>query len=201
MQILPAGEAEATPPIDALAAPMALNVADLGGALGVPTLSVKPVDAQGMAVSWSSTRNVSSTGATVTVDGSLDCTGYLLMNVTVSAGLTSTVPNAGLELAVAAGEVPFAMGLGRKGGLMDSWLNAGQADQTSWLVFDFGAPVAIDGFRLYVGGNGGAGEGQYLQCKRIARLHVRLMRATKHFVFADCISLNELLGWPGWLAG
>eukprot|EP00750_Incisomonas_marina_P011990 INCI16455.1.p1 GENE.INCI16455.1~~INCI16455.1.p1 ORF type:complete len:268 (+),score=39.38 INCI16455.1:3-806(+) len=32
---------------------------------------------------------------------------------------------------------------------MNSWLNTGQAKQTSWLVFDFGAPVSFDGFRLY----------------------------------------------------
>ena len=146
MQILPD---EATP-INALAAPIVLKVVDLGGALGVPTLTVQPVDEQGMAVAWTSTRNVSSTGATITVDGTLDCTGYLLINMTVAAGRTSPVPNAGLELAVNAGKAPFAMGLGRKGGLMNSWLNTGQAKQTSWLVFDFGAPVSFDGFRLYV---------------------------------------------------
>ena len=79
-----------------------------------------------------------ATTTAVTVRGSLDCTGYLLYNITVvAAGRTSPVaaddvgsggggggglPAAGVRLRVAAASAPFAMGLGRAGGLMDSWI-------------------------------------------------------------------------------
>ena len=60
--------------------------------------------------------------ATVAVAGSLDCTGYALINITVTA--RTALAAAGVRLVVPTNPTSafFAMGLGQAGGLMEEWV-------------------------------------------------------------------------------
>jgi len=89
--------------------------------LGPPTLSVGA--RSNMSVAWGSTATDTAGAATVAVAGTLDCTGYALFNITVTA--LAAVAEAGVRLVVPTNPASsfFAMGLGQAGGLMDEWLN------------------------------------------------------------------------------
>lgn len=109
-----------------------------------------------MSVSWTSTStDGGSSGATVQVAGSLDCTGYGLFNVTVTAA-KADLQDAGVRLVVPTNPSTafFAMGLGKAGGMMDTWAGPPPDPRVSWLVFDFGEEVTLDMFRLYAHGDG-----------------------------------------------
>ena len=89
--------------------------------LGPPTLSLgKPSN---MSVAWSSTASDTTGAATVAVAGTLDCTGYTLVNITVTA--RAAVALAGVRLVVPTNPASafFAMGLGQPGGLTGKWLD------------------------------------------------------------------------------
>ena len=107
------------------------------------------------AVTWHSTIAAANGQATVSVAGSVDCTGYLLYNVSVTA--VSALRDTDVQLRVPANPATaqFAMGLGRPGGHMAEWVSTPLPDQAlhSWLVFDFGGMVHLDGFRLFGAGD------------------------------------------------
>jgi hypothetical protein len=109
-----------------------------------------------MSVAWESTARDQGDAGSVTVAGTLDCTGYALINITVSAH--KAIANAGVSLSLSANPHSsfFAMGLGRQGGLIDNWAGAAAAvtDVThSWITVDFGHNVSLDGVRLYSAGD------------------------------------------------
>jgi hypothetical protein len=106
-------------------------------------------------VAWRSTVAAADGHATVSVAGSVDCTGYLLYNVSVTAVSALRATDVQLRVPANPATAQFAMGLGRPGGSMATWVATPLPDQTlhSWLVFDFGGMVHLDGFRLFGAGD------------------------------------------------
>jgi hypothetical protein len=94
----------------------------------------------------------------VVVDGEVDCTGYISFNATVtnldSQAAAETSVN--LTMPIAATNAHFAMGLGRKGGYLQSFIqdHPSSAALCSWVVYDFGRNVTLDGVRVYSYGDG-----------------------------------------------
>ena len=109
-----------------------------------------------MSVSWTSAATDSTGSASLNVAGSVDCTGYALLNITLTAN--SALANAGIRLRLPSNPDTafFAMGLGRPGGHVHTWIgnNQNKKGLASWLVFDFQQSVTLDGFRLYGHGDG-----------------------------------------------
>lgn len=112
--------------------------------------------ASNMSVSWTSVATDTTGAASLNVAGSVDCTGYALLNITLSA--KSALANAGIRLRLPSNPETafFAMGLGTPGGFARSWVGEDQShtNLASWLVFDFQRSVTLDGFRLYSHGDG-----------------------------------------------
>lgn len=128
-----------------------------GLSLSAPTLSVS-AEPSNMSVNWTSHATDSANGVVVSTAGSVDCTGYGLFNITVTAG-KSAIAAAGVRLTLPSNPATafFAMGLGQPGGHIGSWMAADESSQAglaSWLVFDFNRSVSLDGFRLYSSGDG-----------------------------------------------
>jgi hypothetical protein len=125
-----------------------------GLSLDAPQLVVG--QATPMAVAWESTSQDHSGGGSVTVTGSLDCTGYVSVNVTVRAHKAIADAGVILQLPANPDTSVFAMGLGRPGGLMNSWVSSTPAQaamSATWIVLDFNWVVELDGFRLYSAGD------------------------------------------------
>ena len=108
-----------------------------------------------MSVIWQSittTKEIS-----LVVNGELDVTGYMSFNTTMSVLKTKAVQTAiNLTVPSAAANAHFAMGLGRKGGYLSSFLSehSASASELSWVVYDFGRPVTLDGIKVYIYGDG-----------------------------------------------
>ena len=75
-----------------------------------------------------------------------------------AASTRSSGVRAGVTLAVrtAPANTYFGMGLGKNGGLLDTWFagRSTEAQWASWIVFDFGFEVSIDGLKLHTYGDG-----------------------------------------------
>ena len=75
-----------------------------------------------------------------------------------AATTRSSGVRAGVTLAVrtAPANTYFGMGLGKNGGLLDTWFagRSTEAQWASWIVFDFGFEVSIDGLKLHTYGDG-----------------------------------------------
>jgi hypothetical protein len=124
--------------------------------LSFPTPKLTAGTTTNMSVSWTSVATDSAGAAYLNVTGSVDCTGYTLVNITMTA--KSALANAGVRLRLPSNPDTafFAMGLGQPGGSVDSWIGEDQqkVGLASWLVFDFQRSVTLDGFRLYGHGDG-----------------------------------------------
>ena len=146
-----AGAPPLAAPRSVLASP-GMSFAVDGLELGAPQLALGR--ATKMSVAWTSTSRDGAGAGTVTVAGSLDCTGYVSINVTVRAH--KAIADAGVTLRLPSNpdSAFFAMGLGRPGGLMDHWVGSAKGDSNgAWLQFDLGSEVELDGFRLYGAGD------------------------------------------------
>ena len=132
-------------PRQVLAEPLSFEV---DGLSDLPAPKLQMAAASNMSVAWTSTQSVDGKGS-VAVAGSVDCTGYLLINITVAAA--AALPSAGVRLRLPStpSNAFFAMGLGMPGGHIKSWLGQGKESdgKASWLVFDFNETVTLDGFR------------------------------------------------------
>ena len=121
-----------------------------------------------MSVAWQSV--MESSLARLTIDGSLDCTGYLSFNATLTAKAgpgRTVVPRAvggtaaeglaaGVNLTVPVSGAHLAMGLGRPGGFIERFIRNTPASDAlcSWVILDFGSPITLDGIRLCSYGDG-----------------------------------------------
>ena len=144
-----------------LGAPVDFNVDGMAGLMAHPVVSFqRPTQ---MSLVWQ-VRATTSDGAH-TIDAEVDCTGYMSFNATISkhSGYDGATPTQAASQVAVNLTVPnsprnarFGMGLGRKGGLMKSFLSSDPASAKlcSWVVYDFGSVVTLDGIRLFSYGDG-----------------------------------------------
>ena len=163
------GTANATKPTanavaaQALDAPIALVATADGVALsaaGAAFTSTAVADAE---TTWTSTwappaaSSGASSGLTVTVDASLDCTGYADFVVTLNNSGARATPVTDLEVNVtvpnAAANAHMAMGLGMTGGYMED-LAPHTLTRSEWLILDWGASLTADALGLWASGDG-----------------------------------------------
>jgi hypothetical protein len=93
----------------------------------------------------------------VSVQGSVDCTGYMDYVVEVTNTGQAALPafSANLSLAMSAANAVMAMGLDGSGGYIEEFVGKGSdKSHTEWVVLDYGAPVTADGMALYSVGDG-----------------------------------------------
>ena len=144
-----------------LGGPVDFHVDGMAGLMAHPVVSFQ--DPTQMSLVWQVRAN-SSEGA-VTIDAEVDCTGYMSFNATISkysdydgATPTQTASQVAVNLTVpnSPRNAHFGMGLGRKGGLMKSFLSSdpASAQLCSWVVYDFGNIVTLNGIRLFSYGDG-----------------------------------------------
>ena len=135
-------------PLSVLAEAMEFSLP--GVSLPAPTLTVQ--QSGNFSVQWSSVS--AATSASVVIDGRVDCTGYHMINVTVTARKPIRNAESLLRMLTHPSNTVMAMGLGKKGGLVSEWVEEGESKGAAWLTFDFGKEVVLDGFKLYSHGDG-----------------------------------------------
>jgi hypothetical protein len=139
---------------DTLDAPVNFEAQGMPAATATPTITFQT--ATQMSVAWQSVTRTD--GMSLVVNGEIDCTGYMSFNATVTnVDKTKAVETAvNLTVPSAAANTHFAMGLGRKGGYLGSFLSdrSAPAGLVSWVVYDFGRRVTLDGVKVYIYGDG-----------------------------------------------
>jgi hypothetical protein len=128
----------------------------LQGMAAAATSAITYQPATNMSVQWQSITRTAR--ISLIVDGEVDCTGYMSFNATVANLDTQAAAETAVNLTLpsANNNAHFAMGLGRKGGFLQSFLNdhSSSSHLSSWVVFDFGRNMTLDGMRAHSYGDG-----------------------------------------------
>ena len=105
-----------------------------------------------MSVTWTATMHTSE--ASLLIIGECDCTGYMSFNASLHRTTTGAAA-VNLTLPSAQANTHLAMGLGRKGGFLSSFVAASpkSSSMVSWIELDFGQEVTLDGLRLHSHGD------------------------------------------------
>ena len=144
--------------VDVLAAPVNLAIS-VDGAAPAPLQSTSFTRgaATNMSVTWSATaasaHAAEETGprstTAVSVEGSLDCTGYMDYTVTIVPPAGAKTVDINLNLPSAPANALMAMGLGMSGGYIDEMPPPPAPFAPVWLVLDMGVSVEADNVRVW----------------------------------------------------
>eukprot|EP01050_Picozoa_sp_SAG11_P004903 SAG11_NODE_326_length_10708_cov_6.937035_4_plen_1050_part_00 len=125
-------------------------------AQGMPSAvpAIKFETATHMSVKWQSVTHTDY--ISLVIDGEIDCTGHMRFNASVSGKVKAVETAINLTVPSATANTHFAMGLGRKGGYLSSFLSGhpAPAKPVSWVVYDFSRRVTLDGVKVYIYGDG-----------------------------------------------
>lgn len=157
--------------VDTLASAMDLAVSiDGGDALKFVSTGFHRGGATNMSMSWTATASASAAASgdnntkptsnraasaavtSITVDGALDCTGYIDYTVTITPPAGAKALSVDLNVPSAPSNALMAMGLGMSGGYIDEMPPPPQPFPPVWLVLDMGASIEADNFRVWTSG-------------------------------------------------